>query len=202
MSTQSLWTQTADVGYMAEPERASSPSYATVTDFLRLHYGDRPFSVLDCGVLSGVTYTRVRDAGLAVDYTGIDVSEAVLADCRTRFPEARWQPMSVMDLAYPANSFDMVNCRHLLEHLPYYETALREIFRVAREYVAVCLFQVPRSPEVTLRRETENGYIWLNRYAPEPLEALLGALSAEVERHDVTAGTRTDRVYLCKKSTA
>lgn len=62
------------------------------------------------------------------------------------------------------------------------------------------LFQVPRSPELALRREAKSGHVRLDRRAPEPLEALLGGLPVEVEHHDVTADTRTDRVHLRTKT--
>ncbi|WP_406728650.1 class I SAM-dependent methyltransferase [Streptomyces sp. GD-15H] len=165
-------------------------------------YSEEPFELLDCGVISGVTYRHLQQAGLAVNYTGIDIGEAALADCRELHPEAQWQQMSVTDLAFPDGSFDVVNCRHLLEHLPYYETAVRELFRVARRTVAICLFQVPREPEALLRRETANGYIWLNRYAPLPFEALLHSLSESVETVDVTADHRSNRIYFCTKRSA
>jgi ubiquinone/menaquinone biosynthesis C-methylase UbiE len=200
MSSASLWANTEDVAYMARQGRADHPSHDTLTSLLRDHYPDRTPSLLDCGVMSGVTYEKLRGSGTNVNYTGIDIGEVVLAECRERHPGATWLPMSVSDLAFPDNSFDVVNCRHLLEHLPYYTTAVREAFRVARTHVVLCLFQVPKEPEKLLRRETPDGYIWLNRYAPGPLKALLESLSGRVEQVDVTEGRRTDRVYLCTKS--
>jgi ubiquinone/menaquinone biosynthesis C-methylase UbiE len=135
-----------------------------------------------------------------VNYVGIDLSDTVLADCRQRFPQARWEHGSVLDLAYTAEAFDVVYARHLLDHLPYYETAVREMFRVARHAVMICLFQVPAEPERLLRRETANGYIWLNRYAPGPFEALLDSLSVSVEAQDVSMARRIDRLYFCAKA--
>jgi ubiquinone/menaquinone biosynthesis C-methylase UbiE len=184
--------------YMREASRANHPSHDIVTDLICAQYPDIPFRLLDCGVLSGVTYHRFREARVPIKYTGIDIGEAILA-CRRAYPEAAWEQMSVTDLAFPDGSFEVVNCRHLLECLPYYETAVREAFRVASRHVAICLFQVPREPEVLLRRETTEGYIWLNRYAPGPLEALLKSLSESVEIIDASAGRRTDRIYFCAK---
>ncbi|MFF7636242.1 class I SAM-dependent methyltransferase [Kitasatospora sp. NPDC008050] len=173
-----------------------------MTERIAALHSAAPFELLDCGVLSGVTYRHLLQAGLEVDYTGIDIGEAAIADCRELHPQARWQQMSVTDLAFPDGSFDVVNCRHVLECLPYYETAVREMFRVARRTVVICLFQLPREPEVLLRRETANGYIWFNRYAPGPFEALLHSLSESVEIVDVTADNGRNRVYFCTKRSA
>jgi ubiquinone/menaquinone biosynthesis C-methylase UbiE len=187
---------------MGARKRANHPSHDTVSDFLRSQYGSRQFSLLDLGVMSGVTYDRTVRAGLSVEYTGIDIGEALLDDCRSRYPEATWLRMSATDISFAGNSFDVVNCRHLLESLPYYETALREAFRVAREHVVVCMGHPPLEPEVLLRRETANGYIWLNRYAPGPFEALLESLSESVVSSDVTAEQTTHRIYFCTKKRA
>ncbi|MEU1285692.1 class I SAM-dependent methyltransferase [Kitasatospora sp. NPDC005856] len=187
---------------MSEDGRAAHPSHSAVTERIAALHTGAPFELLDCGILSGVTYRHLLAAGLEVDYTGIDIGEAALAHCRELHPEARWRQMSITDLAFPDGSFDVVNCRHLLETLPYYETAVREAFRVARRTVAICMFQIPQEPEVLLRRETANGYIWLNRYAPGPFEALLHSLSESVETVDVTADNGRNRIFFCTKRPA
>ncbi|BFV59631.1 hypothetical protein KCMC57_up47350 [Kitasatospora sp. CMC57] len=202
MNTQSLWAGTSDLAHMGESHRAEHPSHRTVTERIAELHRDAPFELLDCGIISGVTYRHLLDAGLAADYTGIDINAAAVADCRELHPGARWEQMSVTDLAFPDRSFDLVNCRHVLEHLPYYETAVRELFRVARRTVVICMFQVPQEPEVLLRHQTADGYIWLNRYAPGPFEALLHSLSESVEVIDVPADRRRNRVYLCTKRSA
>ncbi|MFD5434873.1 class I SAM-dependent methyltransferase [Kitasatospora sp. NPDC127067] len=187
---------------MSEESRAGHPSHAVVTERIAALHGEEPFELLDCGVISTVTYRHLLTAGLEVDYTGIDINEAAIDDCRGLHPEARWEQMSVTDLTFPEGSFDVVNCRHVLESLPYYETAVRELFRVSRRTVVICMFQVPRETEVLLRRETADGYIWLNRYAAGPFEALLHSLSESVEIIDVPADHRRNQVYLCTKRSA
>ncbi|WP_369174967.1 class I SAM-dependent methyltransferase [Streptomyces sp. R28] len=195
----SLWAQTTDVDYMRMEGRDAHPSYCWVTRKLMEIYGEKRVEILDCGVMSGTTFAKLKEAGLDFDYTGIDVGEPLVKSCRERFPEARWEQMNVLDLSFSGDSFDVVNCRHLLEHLPYYETAVREMFRVARRYVVVCFFQAPRDPEVLLRRDTAGGYIWLNRYSPGPFEHLLGELSSAFECVDIAHGRRVDRIYFCTK---
>jgi 2-polyprenyl-3-methyl-5-hydroxy-6-metoxy-1,4-benzoquinol methylase len=197
--TGSLWANTAELNYMGREGRDAHPSRGLVTNWLGESYGGKSFSLLDVGILSGVSYTAFRTAGLEVDYTGIDINAAAVEDCRERFGDARWEHMTVTDIRFGADSFDVVNCRHVLEHLPYYETAVRELFRVSRSKVVLTFFQPPRDPELLLRRETANGYIWLNRYSPGPLEDLLNRLAVDVQVVDIDDVTRPDRLYLCTK---
>ncbi|MEV6258914.1 methyltransferase domain-containing protein [Nocardia sp. NPDC051911] len=186
---------------MREDGRASHCSHTLVTEFIRDNYSTVEFDMLDCGVMSGVTYETLKSDDLSPRYTGIDICGPVLDDCRDRHPTAPWLQMNVLDMAFRSDTFDYVNCRHLLEMLPYYETAVRasELFRGARRHVAICMFQVPRAPEKLLRRETPAGYIWLNNYAPERFESLLDLLSESVEVVDAAEGYRTERVYFCTK---
>lgn len=194
-----IWNVSHDLDHMRVDGRGEHPSHDAVVDWLARR-GAARFSMLDCGVMSAVTYEKLQRAGLPVDYVGIDVSPTVLADCRRRFPDAQWEPGNVLDLAYPAGTFDVVYVRHVLECLPYYETAVRETFRVASDAVVICMGQVPTAPEGLLRRETSDGYIWMNRYAPGPFEALLNSLSESVESRDVSMERRVNRIYFCKKS--
>ncbi|MFI5726990.1 class I SAM-dependent methyltransferase [Streptomyces cyaneofuscatus] len=184
---------------MRQEEREVHPSHHWVTERLAELYQDTPFELLDVGVMSGVTYEELRKASLPTAYTGIDIGQAIVQDCQAKHPEAAWHQMSVTDLAFSDARFDVVNCRHVLEHLPYYETAVREMFRVARRHVVLCFFQPPREPEALLRRESPNGYIWLNRYAPGPLEDLLDRLAETVEQVDIRHDHRLNRVYFCTK---
>jgi ubiquinone/menaquinone biosynthesis C-methylase UbiE len=184
---------------MARDGLAEHSSHDAAMEFLTARYSDTSFSVLDIGVMSGVSYRLVRDSPLRADYTGADISEAVLFDCRARYPEASWLQMSVTDLEFGDAGFDVVYVRQLVECLPYYETAVREAFRVARRHVLLGLSIIPQEPEVLLRRVTPNGHIWLNRYAPGPFENLLGALSDRFEYSEHVVDFRSDCLYLCTK---
>ncbi|MFF9350160.1 class I SAM-dependent methyltransferase [Streptomyces sp. NPDC014734] len=197
--SKSLWATTSDVDYMRQNGRAEHTSHQELTDRLIRLYSDTEYELLDCGIMSGVTYEMLRNSQPAVRYTGIDIGAPVIEDCRSKFGDARWYQMSITDVAFPDASFDVVNCRHVLEHLPYYETAVRELFRISRRHVAICFFQPPREPEVLLRRETANGYIWLNRYAPAAFERLLNSLSSMVESVDLVHGHSANRIYFCTK---
>lgn len=154
--------------------------------------------MLDCGVMSGVTWDRLRGSGSPPSYVGIDIAQRVIEERREQRPDATWLTMSVMDLAFDDNSFDVVQARHLLENLPYYETAVREMFRVSSGYVVICFFQPPADPEILLRRHTHDGYIWYNRYSPSRFDALLEELADDVQIEEIQSNGRRDRIYYCR----
>jgi ubiquinone/menaquinone biosynthesis C-methylase UbiE len=194
-----MWEQTNDLDYMGVEGRDSRPSHAIGVQQLARLSGGAAFDLLDCGVMSGVTYRHLVKAGLRMNYTGIDISDAIIEHCRARLPRARWAKMNVMDMEFADRQFDIVHARHLLENLPYYETAVREMFRVARNHVVITFFVPPRLPEKLIRRVGAEGHVWYNRYAPEPFAELLDRLSSSVEIIDVPDARFPDRIYVCTK---
>lgn len=150
-------------------------------------------------MLSAVTWDKLSASGRDVRYVGIDVAESIIENCRDRAPEAIWLMANVTDLDFDDGSFDVVYARHLLEMLPYYETAVREMFRVARAYVVICFFQPPANPERLVRRVNDEGHLWLNRYSPEPFERLVSSLSSGFETVDVVDKGSRNCIYICAK---
>lgn len=197
--TMNMWEQTTDLDYMGVEGRDSRPSHGIGVEMLGRLSGGETFDLLDCGVMSGVTYTHLLNAGLQVNYTGIDISASAIEQLSRAKPNAQWEKMNVMDMEFADNQFEIVNARHLLEMLPYYETAVREMFRVAKTHVMITFFMPPRSPEKLLRRLGAEGHVWYNRYAPEPFEGLLDKLSSSVKIIDVPDRRYPDRIYVCTK---
>lgn len=193
-----MFEHTTDFDYMAS-ERAAHASHGAVENWLAETYQNTRFSLLDCGVLSAVTWDRLSASGRDFRYVGIDVAESIIENCRDRAPEATWLTANVTDLDFDDGSFDVVYARHLLEMLPYYETAVREMFRVAGAYVVICFFQPPADPERLVRRVNDEGHLWLNRYSPEPFERLVSSLSSGFETVDVVDKGSRNRIYICAK---
>ncbi|HBB36844.1 MAG: methyltransferase type 11 [Candidatus Moranbacteria bacterium GW2011_GWC1_45_18] len=86
--------------------------------------------VLDVGCAFGLMLERFPGS---FEKFGVDVSEYAIEEARKRLPEAKFVIVNAEDeLPLPENSFDIVLCNDLLEHLEYPEKALRNIFKVLK----------------------------------------------------------------------
>ena len=88
-----------------------------------------PWRVLDlgCGVGDSVDAFRARDPD--VDWTGIDVPGSPEARDRTR-TDARFETFDGIELPFADDSFELVYCKQVLEHVRHPEPLLTEVQRV------------------------------------------------------------------------
>jgi SAM-dependent methyltransferase len=111
-------------------------------------------SVLDVGCGCGDLLQWLRARGWRGEYTGIDISQAMLARARAGAPDARFECAGVLELANrPAERFDWVFASGIFArrtHAPdaYLEHALVAMLHAARLGVALnCLSSVGRVAE-------------------------------------------------------
>jgi SAM-dependent methyltransferase len=194
-----LWADPGDFEFMRRDGREQHSSRQAVLRRLERQFAGRTASMLDVGVLSAVMADDLAGSALDVNYAGIDISPAIIDDCRRRHPELDWRVMSVMDLAFDDRSFDLVHCRHVIEHLPYFETAVRELARVTAELMVLCLFIPAAEEEILRRKKHDQGYVWVNQYRAADLEKLLGDLFSRVDFELVQDGNRPNAIYYCQK---
>ena len=90
----------------------------------------------------------------SVDYLSADLSSALAME-----------KMDITDIQYPSNSFDVIYCSHVLEHIPNDRQAMRELCRVLRPD-GWAILQVPILVESTLEDPTVT--------SPEERERLYG----------------------------
>jgi SAM-dependent methyltransferase len=86
--------------------------------------------VLDAGCGSGVYAAALADRGAEV--TGVDVSEAMLAEARERVPTATFHRADLADGldVVDTDSVDVVLCQHVFSHLPDLKPVLAAFSRV------------------------------------------------------------------------
>ena len=109
-------------------------------------------------LLDGIYFTSVLEAGcgegevsnfIYCSYPIIDTFEAFDANpevidlARKSFPEINFKVESIYEQVYPENSFDLVVCCEVLEHLKDPKVALQSLFKVSRRYL---LLSVPNEP--------------------------------------------------------
>src|SRR5262245_1325106 len=95
-----------------------------------------PSSVLDAGCGEGETLARLGSLPRQ-NTTAIDQSEQAVRHVRERIPGVDASVADVADLPFGNDSFDLVLCLEVLEHLPRPDTALDELARVSRVNVVV-----------------------------------------------------------------
>lgn len=102
-----------------------------------------PGSVLDAGCGEGFTLARIRSRNPSMTLEGIELQEGAIELGKKLHPDLVIRNGSIYSLPYPDNSFDVVLCLEVLEHLEEPERALAELKRVAKRY---CILSVPHEP--------------------------------------------------------
>ena len=93
----------------------------------------RPNKLLEVGIGTGFVTKYLKDKRINV--TSLDIAYPLIPDVAG----------SVLEIPFADDTFDVVACYEVLEHLPYsdFPKALKEIYRVSRRHVALSL------PDVT-----------------------------------------------------
>lgn len=115
-------------------------------------------NILECGIGSGYLPDLIKKHNIDIQYTGIDCTEAFVEHVSKKHT----YPIVLGDMEempFEDNSFDVVYTRHTLEHLSYYEKAINEMARVAKQRVVIILFR-PLTRQDIIRKES----IYENRY--------------------------------------
>lgn len=104
---------------------------------------ERPRRVLEVGCGEGIVLATLaaRLPGTRLD--GLEIDETALEEARNRCPGATLVRGDACAVPFDDQSFDLVVCLEVLEHLPEPARALRELRRVTR---AGCLLSVPYEP--------------------------------------------------------
>lgn len=100
-------------------------------------------SILDAGAGEGFTLEYLRTQNIGKTYEGIDFLKTAVELGHDAHPKIILKEASIYDMPYKDNSFDLVICTEVLEHLEDPKKALKEIFRVTKKYV---LLSVPNEP--------------------------------------------------------
>jgi SAM-dependent methyltransferase len=92
--------------------------------------------ILDAGCGTGEATWRLADAFPDATVLGVDILDPSLERARAkaaRFGDrVRFENRSIYELGLPADSFDLVACRHVLQSIPHAERVIAELVRVTR----------------------------------------------------------------------
>ena len=98
-------------------------------------------TVLDIPCSLAVDFEGFQQDETFIAYLGMDISPKLVDLAQSKHIPA--MQASIENIPCKDSSFEVCYARHILEHHPYYENALRELIRVARFEVIVVFFMAP-----------------------------------------------------------
>jgi len=150
------------------------------------NYVENGQSFLDVGCGTGADWEQLQNADKKVKYKGIDYAPSILEGAKKMCPGAEFAVGDVNDLQEKDNSWDVVNCRHVINHTEYYEKPLKELLRVAKKRVILTL-HVPFSLKDMDEIREYPPYSWENAYDRGKFVKFLEGLDVKIvtfeERH-------------------
>jgi len=91
--------------------------------------------VLEIGYGTGKDYANIHDK--VGDYRGYDFTLSFQEVCLKRWPDGDFNLGDATALPEPDQSWDLVFCRHVLEHIEDWRSALQEMWRVAGKQLVI-----------------------------------------------------------------
>jgi 2-polyprenyl-3-methyl-5-hydroxy-6-metoxy-1,4-benzoquinol methylase len=135
-------------------------------------------SILECGCAFSVDSGWIPKLG--IKYSAIDFTQVFVDDCAGRGLDVAQS--SIEDIKKADEEYDIVYCRHVLEHLSYYEKALKEMIRVAKKEVIVIFFiPLQEVEQIIFNEEMKLNH---NRYALDRLMNFLKDYKVEYKMID------------------
>lgn len=104
-------------------------------------------SVLDVGCGRGFLCHKIKQTDPSLKVSGVDI--VILEELKNQYKDISFFQSEIENLPFEDNSFDVVVCSHVLEHIFKFNKAVSELYRVARKRVIIV---------VPLEREYKNGF--------------------------------------------
>lgn len=101
-----------------------------------------PKSILDVGCGEAFNSSAILNE-IDAAYTGIDLDAGAVELAQKRVPQGTFKTGSIYELPFEENSFDLVLCNEVLEHIDNPTAGLKELFRVSSGPV---ILSVPHEP--------------------------------------------------------
>lgn len=144
-----------------------------------------PEQVLDAGCGEGETIERLGGL-LPHPVTGVDLNAESVRFAAARLPEDRFESADLLALPFDDDSFDLVLCLEVLEHIPDPRPALAELARVSSSDL---ILSVPHEPWFRLGSLARGKYLsglgnhpeHVNHWNPRTFSEFLSAAVEPVE---------------------
>ena len=158
-------------------------------------------TLLDAGCGPATELAGYKQAGMRIDYTGIDGSVRMLSHARQRNPEARFVRGALEKLPFADRSFEVVLLKHILEHQGDYRPLLREAVRVADRAVIVNHFHRLLPLSFNIRLKDRRGF-YNNWYSRPSFEGFVKSLGVRKVEHQWAPGAsgQTAEFYILHRA--
>jgi len=101
--------------------------------------GGRWNTMLDVGCCDGLYVRTLRSLGWPGDYVGVDITPRLVAKASELAPEEDFRLGDIRDLQFESDSFDMVFCNGVLQHVPDLDP-MSKLFDIARKFVFIGVY--------------------------------------------------------------
>lgn len=137
-------------------------------------------TVLDAGCGEGMVLSSLENGLSGKKVFAVDFDATEVESAKANVTYASCGQGNIYNLEFTSNSFDLVLCTEVLEHLERPHDALKELHRVSRKY---CLITVPDEPLWRILNMARGAYIttWgntpghLNHWSPKSAQQLVGS---------------------------
>lgn len=151
-------SNTIDTYWLSSPEEMEHRNTLAKLTQAWLLPNDR-FLEIGCG--SGLVYNSLVPAILSNHaYTGVDISEKMLAIASKRFPEGVFMKDDLYGLSFPDNSFEVVAAFEVFGHIDEIETPIREMFRTTSRTM---IFTVWTGPQTKMEQEIIDNIVFRHK---------------------------------------
>ena len=129
-------------------------------------------SFLDCGCGMCVDFWNIIFSKPEIDYLGVDITQKFVD--RANDLGIKALKGSVENIPVQNNQFEVSFCRHVLDHLDYYQKAIDELIRVAQKEVIIVFLFEPGNQKDEINSMQFYGYDrFYNRYNKSKLESFV-----------------------------
>ncbi len=122
--------------------------YKTIADNL---YLGNPKNILDVGGSSGTLAKKIKKKLKNIPYFVLDINQEAINKGKKNNPDLKFILGNAEKMPFKDKEFDLVICKDALHHCENPEKAVKEIRRVAKEYIII---------------EARRGDKWLDYYLP------------------------------------
>jgi ubiquinone/menaquinone biosynthesis C-methylase UbiE len=126
-------------------------------------------NVLEIGPGIFIDYNMFFSKKENITYKSIDITKKIVEKAKDLGISC--EQSSIENIIYPDTSFDLVYCRHVMEHLDYYSEALEEMIRVSNKYVCVIFWLLSDGDDIINYNSALN--LYHNQYSKLKIEKLL-----------------------------